>query len=76
MKNARSLHFLLIFLVALCLGSCGSPESSNEKSGDTTKTQDSSLLNNYNNEYPNNRIHMQDSNAAKDSSRKNDSVKK
>jgi hypothetical protein len=76
MKNIRILSFSLLIFVVPGLGSCGSAESSNEKSGDTTKIQDSSLLNNYNNDYPNDRIHMKDSNAASDSSNRTDSIKK
>ena len=55
-------------MVILGIFGCNSGESSNQKSGDTIKTQDTSQLNNYGNEHPNDRLHLQDSNAAKDSS--------
>ena len=76
MKNIRLLSLSALIFVVIGLGSCGSAESSNEVKGDSAKTQDSSLLNNYNNDYPNDRIHMKDSNATADSSNRADSIKK
>jgi len=55
-------------MVTIGIFGCNSGQTSNEESGDSVNTQDSSLMNNYGNEHPNDRLHMQDSNAAKDSS--------
>jgi hypothetical protein len=68
MKYFVNIYFSLVIMVTVGMLACNSGESSNQESGDTIKTQDSSQLNNYGNEYPNDRLHMQDSNAAKDSS--------
>jgi hypothetical protein len=75
MKYGINLYFSCILILAVGVFGvfgCGSGENSgksNEKVGDTIGTQDTSLLNNYNNDYPNDRIHMQDSNAVADSSK-------
>ena len=68
MKTFVNIYFSIIIMVTIGMFGCNSGETSNEKSGDSIKTQDSSQLNNYGNEHPNDRLHMQDSNAAKDSS--------
>jgi hypothetical protein len=68
MKTFVNIYFSVIIMVTIGMFGCNSGETSNEESGDSVKTQDSSLLNNYGNEHPNDRIHMQDSNAADDSS--------
>jgi hypothetical protein len=68
MKSFVNIYFSIVLMITVGMLSCNSGETSNEESGDSVKTQDSSMLNNYGNEHPNDRIHMQDSNAAKDSS--------
>jgi len=68
MKYFVNIYFSMIIMATLGIFGCNSGESGNDESGDSIKTQDSSLLNNYGNEHPNDRLHMQDSNAAKDSS--------
>jgi hypothetical protein len=68
MKSFVNIYFSIVLMITVGMLSCNSGETSNEESGDSIKTQDSSMLNNYGNEHPNDRIHMQDSNAAKDSS--------
>jgi hypothetical protein len=68
MKYIVNIYFSIIIMVTLGIFGCNSGESSNEQSGDSIKTQDTSQMNNYGNEHPNDRLHMQDSNAAKDSS--------
>ena len=67
MKNIANRFLPALLITASCLIGCGESETSNEKTGDEVKTQDSSQLNNYDNEHPNDRIHLQDTNAAKDS---------
>ena len=68
MKSFINIYFSVIMKITIGMFGCNSGETSNEESGDSVKTQDSSLFNNYGNEHPNDRLHMQDSNAAKDSS--------
>lgn len=62
MKSVAKLSTLLLFTVAISISACDN--DSNEATGDEIETQDSSILNNYNNTYPDNRIHMKDSNSA------------
>ena len=69
MKYCINFYFSAMLMLVTGILSCGSGETSNEKVGDEAKTQDTSQLNNYENEYPNNRIHMQDTNASTDTSK-------
>jgi len=71
MKHIVNLYFSAIIMATVAAFGCGdSASGTNEASGDTIKTQDSSQLNNYDNEQAQqNQIHMKDSNAATDSSK-------
>jgi hypothetical protein len=73
MKNFNKLIPALTLVAAVTLNSC--QDNSNEARGEEAGSTDSTLLDNYNNAYPNNRIHMNDSNKAGDSSvMQNDTV--
>ena len=71
MKHIVNLYFSGIIMVTVAAFGCGdNAAGTNEASGDTIKIQDSSQLNNYDNEQAQqNQIHMKDSNAATDSSK-------
>ncbi len=72
MKKISSVISAVTFALIITISSCGN--NSNEATGDEAATQDTSLMNNYNNDYPNNRIHMKDSNNAGDSAMRGDTV--
>jgi hypothetical protein len=69
MKYCINFYFSAMLMLVTGILSCGTSETSNEEVGNDAKTQDTSQLNNYDNEYPNNRIHMQDTNASTDTSK-------
>jgi hypothetical protein len=81
MKNPKNIIIavLAVILILSLIFACNSGSNGDASKSDST-TKDSSILDNYNNEYPNNRIHLNDSNLAKDSPVKNgvarDSIKK
>jgi len=69
MKHVVNLYFSAIVTLTVAAFGCGSGDTSNEASGDTIKTQDSSLMNNYNTENDQNQIRTKDTNAGVDSSK-------
>lgn len=81
MKNTKNviIAVLAVILILSLIFACNSASNGDTSKNDST-AKDSSILDNYNNEYPNNRIHLKDSNLAKDSSPKagvvRDSLKK
>jgi hypothetical protein len=72
MKAIKKLPVLVVCFVYLFFSACNS--SSNQDSSDTGTSQDSSTMNSQE-EYPNNRIHIQDSNTNTDSSKPQDTVR-
>ena len=75
-KSFNSLAALTFSALTLTMGYACRDSSGDDEA--PTETKDSSILDNYNNNYPNDRIHMQDSSASADSARaaKGDTTKK
>ncbi|RYY28176.1 MAG: hypothetical protein EOO04_08555 [Chitinophagaceae bacterium] len=71
-KFSKAIPVLAVTL-AITFSNCGS-DTSNEARGEDETAGDSAVLQNFNNDYPNNRIHMNDSNKATDSVMQNDTV--
>lgn len=81
MKNSKNIIIvvLVIILIVSLIFACNSSSSGDTSKNDST-AKDSSILDNYDNQFPDNRVHLKDSNLAKDSPVKNsvsrDSLKK
>ena len=73
MKKFSKAIPVLAVILAITFSNCGS-DTSNEARGEDAASEDSTILHNYNNDYPNSRIHMNDSNKAGDSVMQNDTV--